>query len=364
MMAEAEYNPWQSMRHLESRAQPLAPLLAPVNAPRFDTSNFHVREQFERFAMEVSAIGEMLATPSHAVGFRAHVQGLDFGSSRLILGGCEEVTFVRTKQDVVGLGIDHWVLWLTTNGSVDLDVGGATHSLNPNRLALLSMEQPFQARYRENRHGYFFIPRNLFPGLEGALVGLANTHETADPFHDLVREYLLILTRMLPKMTACEAKAAEDAAVAMIRASICGTRDSLVEAQLPILAAQFERAKRVIESNLASPSLGVEHLQAELGISRRQVCKIFERSGGVGRFIRSRRLEACFRLLQEEAETRPIREIAESFGFTNVAHFGRLFRAEFDRSAEEVRLLAHQRRQCAEYRAWLQNSGVAHKLSA
>jgi len=355
MLDETHVNPWQPIQSLQAGDGPPEAAAAPISTPYFDSSKFRANEQFERFAMEVAQIGEMQPPKGTAYlrGYTAHLQGFDVASTRILVGGGEECTFVRTKHDAIRLGLDHWVLWFNSAGHIDIDMNGSTNRFNRNRLAFMSMEDALEARYTENETAYFFMPRSLFPGLEAVLQRRVDVPDDQDPLHPLLFEYLQILIRMLPKMTTLDAKAAEEATVAMVRAAICGSKDSVAEAQLPILASQFERAKTFIDANLSSRDLTPDSLQAALCISRSQLYKIFERSGGVNRFIRLRRLQACFRALQQETERRPIYQVAESFGFVNAANFSRLFRAEFDCTAEELRHTAQSQRTSLAYEAWL-----------
>ncbi|MGD9835588.1 MAG: helix-turn-helix domain-containing protein, partial [Piscinibacter sp.] len=68
---------------------------------------------------------------------------------------------------------------------------------------------------------------------------------------------------------------------------------------------------------------------AALNCSRRQLYNAFaEEPDGVAGYILRRRLEGCRRCFDDRAQAhRSITDIAFAFGFSNMAHFSRVFRA-------------------------------------
>jgi len=100
------------------------------------------------------------------------------------------------------------------------------------------------------------------------------------------------------------------------------------------------RARDEIERKLGSPGLNVDHLCRALGISRTSLQRLFEEEGGVGTYIRGRRLEAARRALDEPRNGETIGDIADRLGFSDAAHFSRLFRARFGRTPTDYRAAA------------------------
>ena len=82
-----------------------------------------------------------------------------------------------------------------------------------------------------------------------------------------------------------------------------------------------------IESDLAgAPTLG--HLAAEIGLHPAHVSRVFRRACGetLGEFVRRRRLEEAARALASDVS---LAEIAAQAGFSDQAHFTRVFRRHF-----------------------------------
>lgn len=86
-----------------------------------------------------------------------------------------------------------------------------------------------------------------------------------------------------------------------------------------------------VERHLGDPGLGPETIAAAHFISVRSLHKLFEGEGiTVSRLIQRRRLEECARdLAWGDGAERTVSGVARRWGFTNPAHFSRLFRAAY-----------------------------------
>ncbi|MBS0416138.1 MAG: helix-turn-helix domain-containing protein [Proteobacteria bacterium] len=95
-----------------------------------------------------------------------------------------------------------------------------------------------------------------------------------------------------------------------------------------VLGMQLRAA---IERNLSDHTITAEVLAKLVGISLRYANSILsEDNTSVGRLLQARRLEHCRRALADPSKLhRSISDIAWSFGFTDMTHFGRRFRQAF-----------------------------------
>ncbi len=102
-------------------------------------------------------------------------------------------------------------------------------------------------------------------------------------------------------------------------------------------AALMERARRYVLDNLATVELSPDGMARALGISRTKLYGLLEASGGVLKYIQTRRLMAAHLALGDPMDTRRIFEIAEACGFSNAAHFSRAFTKEFGYGPRQAR---------------------------
>lgn len=88
------------------------------------------------------------------------------------------------------------------------------------------------------------------------------------------------------------------------------------------------RLKAVVDANLTNPCVTCEELAAAAGISVRYANQLLDAEDtSLQRLLFSRRIAKCQDALADPAQThRQISEIAYSWGFGDVSHFGRLFK--------------------------------------
>ena len=103
-----------------------------------------------------------------------------------------------------------------------------------------------------------------------------------------------------------------------------------------------ERIKQHVAAHLGDPGLSVDAVALALNCSRRQLYNAFaEEPDGVAGYILRRRLEACRKTFDDRAQQhRSITDIAFSFGFSNMAHFSRVFRAHLGLPPSDYRRAA------------------------
>ncbi len=88
------------------------------------------------------------------------------------------------------------------------------------------------------------------------------------------------------------------------------------------------RLKQYVHAHLGDPGLDLDRLAAATGISARHVSRLFQQSGDrFSRYLLAQRIERCRRQLADPAFAhRRISDLALDHGFSNFAHFSRVFR--------------------------------------
>lgn len=99
------------------------------------------------------------------------------------------------------------------------------------------------------------------------------------------------------------------------------------------------RIKDHIQSRLVDPDLSLTSVSEQFGISARYVNTLFQQEQtSFGRYLLSTRLQHCARDLREPALAGArVSEIAYRWGFNDIAHFSRVFKARYEMSAREYR---------------------------
>ena len=133
--------------------------------------------------------------------------------------------------------------------------------------------------------------------------------------------------RELPGMSEAASRGVGDAITQFVHLAmldLAGIGNAMTQRE-----ALRERIKQHVTDHLGDPDLSVDAIAHALNCSRRHLYNAFaEEPDGVAGYILRRRLEACRRTFDDRANShRSITDIALSFGFSNMAHFSRVFRS-------------------------------------
>ena len=146
--------------------------------------------------------------------------------------------------------------------------------------------------------------------------------------------------RELPGMSEAAARGVGDAITNFVQLSmldLAGIGTAVTQRE-----ALRERIKQHVSAHLADPGLTVDGVALALNCSRRQLYNAFaEEPDGVAGYILNRRLQACRASFDDRHQGhRSITDIALGFGFSNMAHFSRVFRTHLGVAPSDYRRLA------------------------
>jgi AraC-like DNA-binding protein len=146
--------------------------------------------------------------------------------------------------------------------------------------------------------------------------------------------------RELPTMSVSAARGVGDAITQFVHLSmleLAGHTTAVTQRE-----ALRERIKQFVTEHLGDASLSVDAIALALNCSRRQLYNAFaEEPDGVAGYILRRRLEACRRAFDDRSlDRRSITEVALEFGFSNMAHFSRVFRSHLGMAPSDYRRLS------------------------
>lgn len=202
-------------------------------------------------------------------------------------------------------------------------------------ILLFDIAQPITMTMSIARSIQLAIPRAMAEGELGPVAdlhGLVIGREEAALFY----AHLIKLSEALQTISKEDAprlaRTLLDLLVVAVHAAAHAHRDAP-----PRMVGMAARARTEIRANLESPSLNVAGLCRRLNISRSTLHRLFESEGGVQTYIRNSRLDAGRIALLDSTNDERIGAIAERLGFSDAAHFSRLFRARFDETPSQCR---------------------------
>ncbi|MEU4405375.1 helix-turn-helix domain-containing protein [Streptosporangium sp. NPDC023963] len=312
----------------------------------FRTDNLAPEDRFSSW-FEVASQAHMpswIHTDSEA-DFEASVRVLNLGEVQVSVLTHPEVRAERTTRLVRQFDPEVYQFHLIVSGGGQLAQNGREATFGTEQFILINSSQPYRAR-RSARDGR---SEAVVVQVHRASLGLRSStldRLAAVPFSArsgigaVLAGHLLQLTKNAGDYTEADTIALGGVTLDLVAAGCAHQLEATAglspEARQRALLAQIHR---FIRDHLGDPALTPDHIAAAHQISVRHLYKLFQAQGvTIAAWIRRCRLERCRHdLTNPILGSRPIHAIAARWGFTNNAHFSRVFRAAYGLSPADYR---------------------------
>lgn len=319
---------------------------------RFTTAGLPAGDCFAAWSRTVSALFDRCAPHSRrgAARFSASLTAYHFGAFLLCHSRADAARYIRSAQRSRLDDLDHYLIHLPlqqTGGFASGFGGGdAMRRLRPMDVAIVDLALPSGYVAGAGEAISLIVPR---AGLSLLLRDPDRQHgrilRRDQPMTAMLAQHLIALNSIAPRFGLHEATALASTVLGLV--AVCLGFDTPATARAPPLpppssfAAKESLARRVrayIEQNLHREALTPELIVRELAISRSQLYRQFEAYGGVRHYVRRRRLRQSLLAICNPLQSgQRIADIAYEKGFSDEAHFSRLFRDAFGLSPREAR---------------------------
>ncbi|KAK48220.1 AraC family transcriptional regulator [Caballeronia jiangsuensis] len=159
------------------------------------------------------------------------------------------------------------------------------------------------------------------------------------PLARFVFQHFDATARALPTLERPDAIDALDAGAQLLLAAFAEKLHALHDSRAALQTAVKGQVKRYVETHLHEADLTPMKIVDALGLKRATIYRWFEQEGGLGAYIRHRRLREAADELARFPNLQ-ITDIAFGLGFKSASDFTRAFRRAFDVSPLEMRLRA------------------------
>jgi len=254
------------------------------------------------------------------------------GGIGISLFECDPCEVNRTQRDLTHCQSDDVLLILQQAGRSIVSQDGREAVAEQGDLVLMDTGRPCGARHQSALSCIILsIPRPAFVARLGSARSLtARAISTSKPLAGLAAGFLRLLPERLDLIGEQEAKIA-DQAVDLIALAFSVEADQRGVTLSYPRAATLLRLKSAIETHLNNRELKPAMVAEQVGISVRYANALLSEEGfSLERYILHRRLERCRCALADVSQMhRTIGEIAFSWGFSDLSHFGRRFRKAY-----------------------------------
>ncbi|WP_245410278.1 helix-turn-helix transcriptional regulator [Falsochrobactrum shanghaiense] len=318
------------------------PLLTAALVPlHFTTENFPPCEQFSVWQQHMAPLLDVHLPDNASAegGFIVQQAVWNLGGVLLVQQSAPPFHYERSWDKVRFSPIDHWQITFLHSGHSWTGVEGNIVENEPGTVEVRSLGQPFRGRATATDSVSLIIPIDHFAD-RGGLPPASSNVVLGGHRAKMLIDFVSSLEASLHQLTNDELPSTKDSFREIIFDTIAplvwqsGTNDQISQIGL------MTRARRFIQSNLASHDLTPDALSKELAISRTRLYEMFESSGGVLNYIRQQRLSAAHAMLIDISDTRKITDVAAALGFDSAANFSRAFTQQFGYSPSNVRKMS------------------------
>lgn len=275
--------------------------------------------------------------PDH--GFSAENQAWNVGGLLVSRVSAPAARVVRGKANLAKAAIDHWVLTYCRHGATTIRTKTSELTAPAGVPFIWSLGAESDCERTDVDRVQVLIPRDAFQDLT-ALLDAATGTVLDTPLGRLLGDYMLLVERAIPTLSEDDLPRLATAVHSMIAACVSPSRERIALAENEMMRGTLERVRQAVLQHLKSPRLDPSTLSRIVGISRSQLYRVLEHSGGVAHYIKRQRLIQAHAALSDPENRRSIQTIAEDFCFAEASSFSRAFKGEFGLSPRDIRSAA------------------------
>ncbi|MFM0738214.1 helix-turn-helix domain-containing protein [Paraburkholderia xenovorans] len=320
-----------------------------IAANRFSTHGLAIADQLLAWRDRVGHVVDVPPSKQQiAGGFRGAIDRYSAGG--LIFTDCR-TDAIPLERSVARVSTDSrrdYVFQLFVEGEIGHVSGMRKKRSAPGSvrgIVAFDLNQPFRAYRPECRLLSLFVPAAI---VDDAFSDGASIHgrilPQGAPLTGLVQDHLEAVARDIPTLDVAAATQALNTGAHLLVAAF--HRDARLNgaSRAALQAALMGQVRRYVEANLHQAELTPTSVVQALQLKRATIYRWFEHEGGLGAYIRNRRLrEAADELVRFPAMQ--VTDIAYGLGFKSASDFTRAFRRAFDMSPQDMRARALDLRQ-------------------
>jgi AraC-like DNA-binding protein len=250
-----------------------------------------------------------------------------YPTPRAILMHTRGTGFIMTRSPaLVARGADQLIILLQTEGTVDTDCGARRGRLGAGDVAIFDYARPFHSVATDYGNLIVHLARESTPAALLALEphGLVFPHESGAA--RLIGAAMREFHTQADHLTVSEAEAAIEGIMALTTA--CARARPAAD-ETDRVKTRRKAALDYIDAHLGNVQLGPDEIANAAHLSRASLYRRLAAEGGIRAVLLKRRLDEAIRLMLDDNEERPLKEIVRRCGFAGTSQFSRAFRTRF-----------------------------------
>jgi AraC family transcriptional regulator, positive regulator of tynA and feaB len=314
----------------------------------FSTLNVHPRDRFDFWhSIACATIVGHDSIPAQRNLFSADIDVGVLAEIGVVRFENSPMRVSRTAAQVAQACSDELFVCRQDSGSLSINQDGHAVILRAGELSLLDPLMPYAADFPEQSQTLVLkIPRRSLEARLGPsrpLIG--KSFGLATPFQKWVSSFLATLPGVVEKLGQPAEMILQTQIMDLIALSLAeagaASKPRISSARSVALLA----VRAAIEARLTHPSLNSSMAANAAGVSVRYANALLATDGeSIMSLILARRLDRCLAALEDRKQDHlTISDIALSWGFSDMTHFGRSFKAKYKILPSELRKLSKMR---------------------
>lgn len=313
----------------------------------FSTDEVHPRDRFEYWhSVACRTIVAHDSLPSSRPTFRARLRYAALAQIGLLEFDAAGLHFSRSARHPES---EDLLICRQISGVLTLEQHGRAVSLSAGSFMLLDPRVPYSGTLDSSASMLVLkVPRHLLEARLGRAPQLVSV--PVEPVQGGEAAWTSSLLSILPEIAGSLANGVaeemiRDQMLDLIALSIGKAMGKEKTGVSSARAVVLMKVRSVVESRLADPGLDARAVALAAGVSLRYAnAALADEGTSIGRLIQTRRLFRCRRALEDPTQVhRTVSDIAYGWGFSDMTHFGRKFKAAFGLLPREYRKVCQER---------------------
>ena len=269
--------------------------------------------------------------------FSASLRHKVIGDINVIESRCDPCSGYRTQRHAEQIVEPSVILLSYLEGGEHIEFGGERYTVAAGDTFVWDSSKTTKFEVYESLHKVAFaMPARLL------------SHHALSALNQMPRKFdrssgsrflLSNLIRVVADRDFDDAEVEADTILNAVNAFVLGARPGDADHDNSLSERQRREILRYIDQHLPDPALSVSHIAAVHRISKRYLHWLFrDQSVTVNELIILKRLEGCQRDLSSLGGAHlQVGQIAYAWGFSNISHFSKRYRAQYGESPTETR---------------------------
>ncbi|PAY09628.1 AraC family transcriptional regulator [Bradyrhizobium sp. UFLA03-84] len=299
----------------------------------FSTTDVDPRHRFDYWhSVACDNLVGHSSTPECRQTFNAELRSGMLAGTGLVLFENSAMDVARTAKHVAQAQSDDLFICHQTAGLLTLEQDGRQLILGVGDVTLVDPNLPYAAKFSAASELLVVkVARGALEARVGRIRDLtAIALRPSNPENRWTSSFLAMLPSISDRLTFTAQEIASNQIVDLVAMSLLGTYGS-ARSRISSWALSLLRVRSAIEARLSDPKLNAATVAEAAGVSVRHANDLLAKEcTSIMRLVLAMRLQRCRQALEDPLQNhRTVSEIARGWGFSDMTHFGRSFKAMY-----------------------------------